>query len=304
MKLTRRQFVVTSSLVVAGGALDRIPSFAQEQPATRFEPIRGGVGIFIGRGGTIGWLTTADATLVVDSQFADTAAECLAGIRTRSERGIDALINTHHHGDHTGGNAVFKPAVGMIVAHANVPGLQKRAAEQADTASAQAYPDTTFDETWRVELGGETVSAVHHGPGHTGGDIAVFFENANVVHMGDLMFHHRHPFVDRPSGASIRGWVTFLERVLADHDADTTYIFGHAKAGLPVTGSSADVQLMRDYFSAVLEQVQRGVSAGSSRDEIVSLETLTGFEDYASNPPRLTLGGTLGVAYDELTAEP
>ncbi len=304
MKLTRRQFVVSSSLVVASGAFDRVRLFAQEPTVTRFEPLRGGVGIFIGRGGTIGWLATDDATVVIDTQFPDTAADCLAGMKTRSARGIDALINTHHHGDHTGGNAVFKPAVGAIVAHANVPGLQRGAAERAGTEADQAYPDTTFDETWSMEMGGETVSAVHHGPGHTGGDIAVFFENANIVHMGDLMFHHRHPFVDRAAGASIRGWVTFLEQVLAAHDADTTYIFGHAKEGLPVTGSSPDLEHMRDYFSAVLQHVEQGVAAGSSRDEIVALETLTGFEDYASNPPRLTLGGTLGVAYDELTAEP
>ena len=302
MVVTRRQFVRSSALALAAGALRGIPSFGQE--TARFESLRDGVGIFTMRGGTIGWLVSPDAALVIDSQFADTAAACLEGMRARTARQLDALINTHHHGDHTGGNAVFKPAVRTIVAHANVPGLQRQAADQASEPVEQAYADTTFTDTWSMDLGAETVSAAHYGPAHTGGDIVVTFQNANVAHMGDLMFHHRHPFVDRAAGASVKNWVTVLERALAAHANDTLYIFGHAKEGLPVTGSQADVELMRDYFSAVVEHTEKGIAAGRSRDEVTGLGALPGFEDYAENPPRLTLAGTLGVAYDELTTRP
>jgi len=299
--LSRRQFVITSSLALAGGAFGRLPLFAQAPTVTAFEPLRGGVGLFTGRGGAIGWLVSSDAVVVVDTQFPDTAEACLAGLKERSSRPIDLLINTHHHGDHTGGNAVFKPAVKSIVAHANVPGLQRQAAAQAGTEAAQAYADTTFTETWTMDLGRETVSAAHYGPGHTGGDIVVFFEGANIVHMGDLMFNHRHPFIDRAAGASIRNWISSLEKVMAAHDAETTYIFGHAKDGLPLTGGRSALDEMRNYLSAAVDHVRKGIAGGSSRDEITSLSSLAGFEDYAENPPRLTLAGTLGVAYDELT---
>ncbi len=300
MVLTRRQFVLSSSMTLAAGALRSVPLFAQDATG-RFDALRGGVGTFSARGGTIGWFVADDAALVIDTQFPDTAAACLAGMKERTPRQIDALINTHHHGDHTGGNAVFKPAVATIVAHSNVPRLQRCAAEQGNSQVEQAYADTTFDDTWSMDLGTETVLAAHYGPAHTSGDIVVTFENANIAHMGDLMFHHRHPFVDRSAGASIQNWITVLERTLTAHDDDTLYIFGHAKEGLPVTGAKADLELMRDYFSAVLEHTQHAIGAGRSRDEITGLESLMGFEDYAAVPPRLTLAGTIGVAYDELT---
>ena len=201
---TRRHFVITSSLALASGGMRSASVFGQEPAETTFESLRGNVGVFTGRGGTIGWLVASDALVIVDSQFPDTAEACLRGLQQRSQRQIDALINTHHHGDHTAGNVTFRSAAKQIVAHANVPRLQQRAAERAETADDQAYADTTFDDTWKMDLGGETVSAKHHGPGHTGGDIVVRFENANVAHMGDLMFNRRHPFVDRPSGASIK----------------------------------------------------------------------------------------------------
>ena len=125
MTLDRRQFIVSSSLAVAAGAFRGFPAFAQD-PETGFEALRGGVGIFNGSGGTIGWLVSAEGTVVVDSQFANTAQICVDGLRERSDRGIDILINTHHHGDHTAGNQVFQAVVKHIVAHARVPGLQRR----------------------------------------------------------------------------------------------------------------------------------------------------------------------------------
>src|SRR5262249_37199424 len=155
--------------------------------------------------------------------------------KERASRPIDLLINSHHHGDHTGGNLVFKPAVGKIVAHSRVPGLMKTVAVAAKTEANQAYPDTTFEQTWSSPIGRETVSAKYYGPAHTGGDITITFQNANIVHMGDLLSSVRHPRVDRPAGASVKGWVTVLEAVVKDHNADTVYIAGHSKVGTPVT---------------------------------------------------------------------
>ena len=115
--------------------------------------------------------------------------------------------------------------------------------------------------------------------------------------MGDLMFNHRHPRVDRPGGASIRNWIVLLERVVAEYSNDTTYVFGHAAPGMPVTGTRVDLLAFRDYFSALLEYVQGGIAAGKSADEIAQVEQLAGFPDYSGMPT-----GTVQMAYEELTA--
>ena len=164
MKWNRREFIVTSTFGVVGSALYRVPLLAQPSATPEFTAVRGNVGIFTARGGTMGWLINPDAVVVVDSQFADTARMFLDGLGERTSRRIDVLINTHHHGDHTAGNQTLRPSVEKIVAHANVPGLQRRQAEARDTEAAQAYADETFDENWSLDAGGERVSARHYGP--------------------------------------------------------------------------------------------------------------------------------------------
>ncbi|HLG55501.1 MAG TPA: MBL fold metallo-hydrolase [Vicinamibacterales bacterium] len=302
MNPNRREFIVRSSLAVAGGALVPGRLFGQQpaaasQPPTvpAFAAVRRNVGTFTARGGTMGYLITPDAVLVIDSQFADTSQMFLDGLKTRTPRKIDLLINTHHHPDHTGGNKTLQPMVAKIVAHENVPGLQRKQAAAQKSEAAQAYADTTFTDGWKTDIGNEVVSAKYYGPGHTSGDAVLFLERANIVHMGDLMSHQRHPRVDRPSGASIRNWLVSLEKVTKDHNADTIYIFGHSKVGSPVTGPRGDLLALRDYFSAMLDYVQKGIAAGKSADEIIK----AGLPQFAANE------GTpaLQVAYDELTAK-
>ncbi len=298
--MDRRRFLAASGMTVMAAALRDLPLGGQEL-VTSFEDLRRGVGIFNGQGGTIGWLVNADGVLIVDSQNAAAAAACIDGIRERSDgRAIDVLLNTHHHGDHVGGNATFRPAVGSIVAHENSAEWQRRTAEQGGNADPRAYPDRTFTDEWRTTIGDETVVARHHGAGHTSGDCVVTFEQANVAHMGDLMFNRLHPFVDRSSGARIAGWIEVLEQVTAAHAADTVYVFGHGTPGAGVTGGPDDLAHLRDYFTAALELTRREMRAGRSREEVIGTEALPGFEDHVSPFPLLSLSGVLGVAYDEL----
>jgi cyclase len=301
MRFNRREFVLTSSSALAAGVFGPSMLFAQQAaPAAPptvpvFAPLRRNVGIFSARGGTMGWLVSPDAVLVIDSQFADTSQMFLDGMKSRTQRKFDLLINSHHHPDHTGGNKVLRPSVTKIVAHANAPALQRKQAAANKTEEAQAYADETFTDTWRATVGDEVVSAKYYGAGHTSGDAVIFFERANIVHMGDLMSHQRHPRVDRPSGASIRNWLVSLERVVKDHNADTIYIFGHAKVGAPVTGNGKDLLTLRDYFSSMLDYVQKGISAGRSAEEILK-GSVPGFADSEGMPQ-------LQVAYDELSAK-
>ena len=298
--LNRRQFLATSGLAMTAAALPAVRLFGQGELTTSFEDLRRNVGIFNGQGGTIGWLVNDEGVLIVDSQNAAAAQACIDGIRDRSDRPIDLLVNTHHHGDHTGGNATFRPVVGSIVAHENSARWQRETTERGD--GADPYPDETFGDAWQTTIGNETVSAKYYGAGHTSGDIVVTFEAANVVHMGDLMFNRLHPFVDRASGARIRGWIDTLGQVIGEHADDTIYVFGHGAPGAGVTGSQADLTHLADYFAAALELTERQIEAGRSKDEVTATESLAGFEDHVSPFPLLSLSGVLGVAFDELSA--
>ncbi len=269
---------------------------------TAFRPLRGEVGLFTGRGGSIGWLASAEALVAVDTQFPETAAIFLEQLPGRNGRTLDAVINTHHHGDHTGGNGVFKPATKTIVAHAQVPNLMLAAAKRNPAAPAPTLPDTTFPDSWRRDFGRETVAARYFRPAHTSGDIVVHFEKANVVHTGDLMFNRLYPVVDRPAGASFRGWLTTLEELVKTYPADAIYIFGHGNQKFGVTGGPADLLAFRDYIAALLTHVEREIKAGKTKEEIVKLENFPGFADLHVPPgPGNRLGGNLGAAYDELT---
>lgn len=304
MTFTRRQFISTSTIALAGSAVFRLPVRAQAPaPAvTKFEDLRRNVGIFTGRGGTIGYLATPDGAVAVDAQFPDTAKACVEGLQKKSPKGIQLLINTHYHGDHTGGNPAFRGVVKSIVQQERCAKLHRDTTEKAGTAGNQAYADVTFGESWSATVGDEKVWGYYHGPGHTGGDAVIVFEKANVVHMGDLMFNRLHPRVDRPGGASIRNWMRILERV-ADRHRDATFIFGHAKAGMPVTGPAKELLHLRDYFSAVLDHVQKGVKAGQGQEQITGIETLPGFGEHASSGQILTLKGVLTAAYEEVTSK-
>jgi cyclase len=300
MSVNRRKFVQISALAAAASTLSAARSAAQQPPAPSapalFTPLRRNVGIFNQRGGTIGWLVSADGLLVVDTQFADTAPNLLAGLKERSPRQIDVLINSHHHPDHTGGNGVLRPAVKQIVAHVRSSANQKAQAERAKTATT--LPDVTFPDTWSVTLGDETIRAKHWGPAHTGGDVAIHFEQANVVHLGDLLNNRGYPNVDAPAGASVHGWMQVLEKMAAAYPADALYVFGHAEAGHPFIGTRTDLHYQRDYFTAVVAMARDARRSGKSRDELAKVEVLPKFEHFGGTKARLGLA--LTIAYDEL----
>jgi cyclase len=305
MSLTRRAFLASSVSTVAVGLATRhtfaqAPATAAAPPVTSFKDLRGGVGMFIGQGGTIGYLLNDAGALAIDSQFPNTAAIALAGLKQRAPKGVGMLINTHHHGDHTGGNQVFRASVTRIVGHVNCLESHRKAAADAKTEGQQSFADTTFTDQWRTDFGGESIQARYYGPGHTGGDAVIHLEKANVVHMGDLLFNRAHPNIDRPAGAQVANWITLLDKVAATHAADTIYIAGHARDN-NVQCTKAELAHFRDYLTASLDTARKAVAAGQSKDELVKTASLPGFEDTSALNARLTQGFVLGICYDELT---
>jgi len=315
--MKRRDFLRQTGSFTALGLLGRLSAQTPPPPAhaatapvrppplvTEFKPLRRNVGLFTGRGGTIGWLVNDAALAMVDTQFAEPAEVFLRDLPGRGGRPLDVVINTHHHGDHTGGNSTVRPAAKSIVAHANVPELLRlRAEAEKTTVNPATVPDVTFADTWRLDLGDETVSARHFGPAHTRGDIVVLFEKANVVHMGDLMFNRLYPVIDRPGGAKIAGWIKILEKVAADYPQDAHFIFGHGQAKFGVVGGPAELLVFRDYLAGLLAHTGAEIKAGKSKEEILKLENLPGFPDFHAPPGRGNrLPMNLSVAYDELTS--
>ena len=313
--LTRRDFLATSTAALSATTFGRITLFgAQTQtPLTPvFKEIRRNTGYWTARGGTIGWLINPGGVVAVDSQFPDSATLCVEQLLKASGKAeIATLINTHHHGDHTAGNGVFRPKTKQIIGHANVPKYMKSTYDQAmkrrseqnpppsgPAPSEPVVPERTLTDTLALDHGDERISIRHHGPAHTGGDVVIFFEKANVAHMGDLMFNRAHPVIDRANGASIANWTVVLKKVASELPADTIYIFGHTGQKFDVTGSRADLDHHANYLTALLEYVREQVKAGKTREQVVaSTDILKGFEDYGP-----LIARPLGPAYDEVTA--
>lgn len=292
--MNRREFLVRTGLATAGAALPL--SLLSAGVVETFTPLRRKVGYFTDRGGTIGWLATDEALAVVDSQYPEPAERCLNGLKERSGHALDLLVNTHHHGDHTAGNAFLAGAAGSVVAHENVPALMQ---QSAGDEQPPPVPDTTYRDSWQRELGDEILHLKYYGPGHTGGDSVVYFEKAGVVHMGDLVFNRMNPYTDRPAGASVHNWITILDEVRREYPSDTIYIFGHGKPEYGVEGSEEDVKVMRDYLAAMVAYVRREVEAGRSREEITDIQVMEGFEQF-QYADFWTLSQNLGVVYEEV----
>lgn len=301
--MNRKDFLVRSATL---GAVAMLPiqklAFLLQTP---FTPLRRNVGTFVGRGGTIGWLATKNSLVAVDSQFPESAQTCIDGLKEKTNHVMDYLINTHHHGDHTAGNPVFKDFATHILAHENVPVLQKKSAEARgqEAVDAQVYADLTYAEKWTQNVGDETIHLMHNGPAHTSGDSVVYFEKANVAHMGDLMFNRAYPFIDTNGGANIANWIKVLRKTVNELENDTIYIFGHGNSEYGITGDKDDLILKSNFLEALLDYTQKGIDAGKTKGEISNTsDVIPGFEMFKAPGWSLTLSRNIDAAYTELTA--
>lgn len=260
----------TSLGLIAGLALAALPALAQERDFSKVEvkavPVAGNIYMLQGAGGNIGVSVGKDGILIVDDQFAPLADKIKAALKGLGDGKLHFVLNTHWHGDHTGGNEIFGREA-PVIAHDNV---RKRMAagqmlrgDKVDPAPPGALPVVTFGESLSIHFNGEEIKAIHFPKGHTDGDTIVFFTGANVVHMGDEFFAGRFPFVDLESGGTVQGLTENVGKVLAEIPANAKVIPGH--------GPLSTVEDLKNYHRMLVETtdaVRKGMAAGKTLEQI------------------------------------
>lgn len=297
--MQRRSFIKNAAFSMGALALLNQSSLAQflADPAWKIKMLTAEIGIFSEKGGTILFMITKKGVVVIDAQFPDTAQHLIDEIKNKTNKPFRLLINTHHHGDHTAGNFAFKGIVPHVLAHANSKINQEKAAVTQKTEAKQLYPDQTFTDTWCEKIGKEKICLHYFGAGHTNGDSMVHLQNSNIVHMGDLVFNRRHPYIDKTAGADIANWIVLLEKATKTFDNNTIYISGHAGNGYETTLNKEDVLLFRDYLENVLKFTDAEMQAGKTKEEILKATEIPGSPQWKGDG----IQRSLTAAFEELS---
>ena len=219
--------------------------------------VAGNIYMLEGAGGNIGVSVGPDGILLVDDQFAPLAEKIRNALKELGEVPLKFLINTHFHGDHTGGNVIFGDEA-HIVAHANV---RKRL--QIEASPKEALPVVTFNDSLSIHFNGEEARVIHFPHSHTDGDSVIFFTGSNVVHTGDLFFSGRFPYVDLDSGGDVEGLIKHIEKLLTELPPDVKLIPGH--------GPLSDIDDLKTYHQtlvATTDMIRDQIEAGKSLEEI------------------------------------
>jgi cyclase len=274
--------------------------FPVDYDTVEFElaPVAGQVYMLAGAGGNIGVFTGADGVVLVDDQFAPLSERIRAQIATISSEPVRFLINTHFHGDHTGGNANFGASGTVIVAHENV--RRTLAAphyiEMIDTLfaafSPEALPVITFEDSVTLHLNGERVDVIHAPPAHTDGDSIIYFRGSDVIHMGDIFRTRGQPLFDRRNGGSFEGLIEASDLVLSMMGENTRIIPGHG----PISTRS-DLQQSRDIMATVRDRIAAAIARGQTLEQVIASDPSA---DFGWRDARLTVPELIEWIYLEL----
>ena len=238
-----------------------------------------GVYMLAGRGGNIGLFVGQDGAFLIDDQYAPLTDKILEAISAVTDKPVRFLVNTHWHGDHTGGNENIGKGGTIIVAHDNV---RKRLAKgqfmkvfnaNIPPAPPKALPVITFADGVTFHWNNETLEVVHSKSAHTDGDAVIYFKSANVVHVGDLFFNGIYPFIDAGSGGSLEGVIAGVDEVLGRIDDSTKVIPGHGPLG-----NKTDLKAYRDMLTTVQGRMTKLVKEGKTIDEIVAAKPTADYD--------------------------
>jgi glyoxylase-like metal-dependent hydrolase (beta-lactamase superfamily II) len=237
------------------------------------EPLAPGVAVLFGAGGNIAVSHGEDGTILIDDQFAPLSAKIEAAVAALGAAPVGYVVNTHWHGDHTGGNANFGGTGATIFAHENVRIRLAAGTERQAPAPAEALPVVTFDQGLKLHLNGDTIRLAYLGGGHTDGDAVVFWEEKNIVHMGDLYFKiPGFPFMDLNSGGSVYNAMRTLDLVIGMIDDETKVIPGHG----PMS-NKAELVAYRAMVGEAVKRVEALKAQGKSLEEAIAAKPLDSF---------------------------
>jgi cyclase len=232
-----------------------------------------------------------DGIVMVDDRDASSADRILAALRSISDKPLRFVINTHVHGDHTGGNPAFRK-LAPIIAHRNV---RKRMISGGEIMPPEAWPTVTFDGEMNLYFNGEDIRLLKLPAGHTDGDVVVFFTKANVVHMGDVFIAPAASFGENSNGGSILALIEALKFVLPQIPADAKVVPSHG-----AISSRSDVARGLEILTAMKAIVEAGIAAGKTKEQMIAEKP---FDQWKGSvawfiPP----GGYVADFYQELTA--
>lgn len=293
---------VVPLILLCGMAAAQDQDFSKVQ--MKVTKVSGNVYMLEGAGGNIGASVGEDGIVVVDDQYAPMADKIKAALRGITDKPVRFVINTHYHGDHTGGNAIFQQTV-PIIAQDNV---RKRLQEggtagnlggvhvEAKPQPKEALPIITFDHDVTVHLNGEDIRALHFPSGHTDGDSVIFFPKSNVVHMGDDFVTYGFPFVDLSGGGSVEGMIAALEQIVQELPPDVKVIPGHG----PLSNLD-DVRRFTAMLKDTKAVVDKGIKQGKSLDQLRQEDLLAPWKKWSGD--FITSEQWLVTLYNDLTGK-
>lgn len=233
-------------------------------------------------GGNLALSTGEDGVVLIDDGLGELASMTLAAVEDITGRPVTFVINTHVHGDHTGGNAALHGTGARIIGHENI----RRRMIEDDSISAdgsapapkEAMPEITFSRSMNIHLNGHEAFVFHVASAHTDGDAVIFFRGADVIHAGDIFFNGIFPFIDLDSGGSVAGFLEAMDDILSLATPDTRIIPGHGQLA-----SKVEVQAARDMLADARDRVKALVDAGKSETAILRENPLEAYAGWSWN---------------------
>jgi glyoxylase-like metal-dependent hydrolase (beta-lactamase superfamily II) len=234
------------------------------------EKLSDNVYVLFGAGGNIGVSVGEDGVFVIDDQFAALSEKILTEIKTLSDKPLKYLVNTHWHGDHTGGNINMTKAGATIIAHDNVKAQLLKPRRDGSNNPKEALPVITFNDKLNITINNEPVAVFHVDNAHTDGDALLYFTQSNVLHTGDTYFKGRYPYIDLNSGGSVKGYIEAAKRGLMVIDEDTKIIPGHG-----TVSNKEEYQSFLKMLETIKANVSKAIANGKTEDEVKADTSIT-----------------------------
>ncbi|MBN4046917.1 MBL fold metallo-hydrolase [bacterium AH-315-P13] len=237
----------------------------------KIQKLSDNVYMLVGYGGNIGVSVGEDGVFVIDDQFATLTPKIVAAIKALSDKPIVFLANTHHHGDHTGGNFNMAKEGAKIIAHENVrKRLEETPKRDGSMNPKEALPIITFNDKMSLYINDEQVKIFHVHNAHTDGDALLYFAKSNVLHTGDLYFNGRYPYIDLGSGGSVFGYIEAVKHTLTLINDDTKIIPGHGKLS-----NKAEYQAYLTMLETLKANVLAEIANGKTEDDVAANTSIT-----------------------------